>query len=260
MHKNLGVIIEKKPKDWVAGTLPFKVLNPSGDWTPYLPSGESQKLHHEDSMACVTFSCLNVIETQYKFFTGKEINFSDRFIAKLSGTQPIGNTIQNVLDAINKYGLVLEEEWPTSPNFDWAEYYADIPQSVKDKANKTIKVQYEFHSPPQDWVTQLKHVPFEMILEAGNPYHSVEMVNTTQQFDHYDPFLTPQKSIYLGTKILVKGINMSNAQFVKKAGTQEFGFYLPALSPDALKDKALNLGLDLGDPIDFTKAKDITGL
>jgi len=54
--------------------------------------------------------------------------------------------------------------------------------------------------------------------------------------------------------------NMSNAQFVKKAGSFEFGFYLPALSEDALKDKALNLGLNILKPdgtIDFSKAKEI---
>src|SRR5690242_6166491 len=128
LPKNTGVIIEQKPQDFVAGTLPYEVLNPSGDWTPYVPSAESQLLHHMDSMACVTFSCLNVIETQYKFFTGKDINFSDRFIAKLSGTTPQGNSVQRVLDTINQYGLVLEEEWPTYPDFVWDDYYAPIPQ------------------------------------------------------------------------------------------------------------------------------------
>lgn len=212
--KNHGVIIESKPQDFIAGTLPYEVLNPSGDWTPYLPSPENQSTHIVDTMACVTFSCLNVIETQIKFLTGKEVNFSDRFIAKLSGTTQQGNTVQNVLDTIRKYGLVLEEEWPTDLDFDWNQYYADVPDEVINKARK-IDLAYEFHYPPQDWLRELKHLPLEMIIESNNPYHSVEMVNTTQQFDTYTPNLRPQKSIYVATKIIVKGINMDNIVIYK---------------------------------------------
>ena len=56
---------------------------------------------------------------------------------------------------------------------------------------------------------------------------------------------------------------MSNVEFVQKAGTQEFGFYFPALSEDALKDKALNVGLNILNPdntINFTTAKVVSGL
>ena len=58
-------------------------------------------------------------------------------------------------------------------------------------------------------------------------------------------------------------INMSNAEFVHKAGTQEYGFYLPATNQDAIKDKALNLGLNIqkaDGSIDFTSAKEVQGL
>ena len=149
----------------------------------------------------------------------------------------------------------MEEEWPTDLNFNWDQYYAEIPQSVKDKADKSIKVQYEFHYPPQDWAKELKHVPLEMIIESNNPYHSVEMVNTTQQFDTYTPNLRPQKSIYVATKIIV------NTIFVHKAGTNEYGFYIPATSEDTIKDKALNFGLSIEKPdhgVDFSQAKEMT--
>lgn len=259
--KNHGVIIEKKDKDFVAGSLPYQVLNPSGDWTAYLPTGETQRSHYVDSQACVTFSCLNVLETQYKFLTGREINFSDRFIAKLSGTTSQGNSVQKVLDTINTYGLVLESDWPAPANFTWASYYSDIPQSVLDKANKNFKVEYEFHYPNQtDYSKELKHVPFEMIIEAGNPYHSVEMVNTTQEFDSYDPYLRLQKSINITTKIILKGVTMSNAVFVHKPGTKEYGFFLPATTEETIKDKALNLGREdivgIDDKVDFSKAQE----
>lgn len=56
---------------------------------------------------------------------------------------------------------------------------------------------------------------------------------------------------------------MSNAKFIKKAGTQEYGFYLPATTPETLKDKALNLGLDITNAdgsVDFASATEVTGL
>lgn len=214
--KNLGVIIETKDKDFVAGTLPYEVLNPTGDWTAYLPAEENQYSHFADSMACVTFSCLNVLETQYKFLTGKEINFSDRFIAKVSGTTPQGNSVQKVLDAINTYGLVLEEDYPAPADFTWDSYYSEIPPEIFAKADKTLKVAYEFHY--TGFEKELKHVPLEMIIEKNNPYHSVEMANTTQEFDSYAPYLKPQSSIYITTKIILKGVKKS-MQLVNDNGT-----------------------------------------
>lgn len=211
---NHGVIIEKKPQDYVAGTLPYEVLNPSGDWTAYLPSPEYQYTHHTDSQACVTFSILNVIETQYKFLTGRSINFSDRFIAKLSGTTQAGNSVQNVCDAIRKYGLVLEEEWPTDYEFDWNQYYAEIPQEVINKAKK-YDIAYEFHSPASlELDKEMKHAPLEIIVIATNPYHSVMKVNQTQQFDHYIPVLRPLQSIHIATKIILKGVNVNQTKIV----------------------------------------------
>jgi murein DD-endopeptidase MepM/ murein hydrolase activator NlpD len=55
--------------------------------------------------------------------------------------------------------------------------------------------------------------------------------------------------------------SMTNVTFVHKAGTKEYGFYVPALSQDAIKDKALNFGVDIlkaDGSIDFGKAKEIT--
>lgn len=213
LEKNHGVIIEKKPEDFAGGTLPYEVLNPSGDWTPYLPKPENQFTHHVDSQACVTFSILNVIETQYKFKTGKDINFSDRFIAKMSGTTTQGNSVQNVCDAINKYGLVLEEEWPTDVEFNWAQYYAPIPQSVLDKAKK-YPIQYEFHSPGDDLDKEMKHVPLEIIILAFNPTHSVMKINKTQQFDSYPSYVEPQQSIHIATKVILTGVTMNQTKVV----------------------------------------------
>jgi len=247
--KNLGVIIEQKPQDFVAGTLPYEVLNPTGDWTAYVPAGETQASHFADSYACVTFSCLNVLETQYKFLTGKDINFSDRFIAKVSGTTHQGNSVQKVLDAINTYGLVLEQDYPAPANFTWDEYYAEIPAEIFAKADKTLKVAYEFHQSGTDFSKELKHVPFEMIIEAKDPYHSVEMINTTQEFDSYSPYVKPQSSIYITTKIILKGVKMNEAKVVKSKTTQTVFVCYPVPSMDYLQTKANLEGIEIPNPI-----------
>lgn len=57
-----------------------------------------------------------------------------------------------------------------------------------------------------------------------------------------------------------QGVIMSNAIPVSKVGSMEKGFYLPATSEDSLKDKALNLGLDILKPdgtIDYSLFKQI---
>ena len=54
---------------------------------------------------------------------------------------------------------------------------------------------------------------------------------------------------------------MSNTIFVHKSGTQEYGFYVPATSPEAIKDKALNYGVPIlkaDGTIDYNLAKEIT--
>ena len=93
---NRGVLLGQRDTDWVAGVIPFEEINPSGNWTPHLPPGEWQTNHVVDTMACVTFSALNSIETQIKFLTGQSINYSDRFTAKMSGTTPQGNWLYKV--------------------------------------------------------------------------------------------------------------------------------------------------------------------
>jgi len=64
--------------------------------------------------------------------------------------------------------------------------------------------------------------------------------------------------------LIPKGEEMSNAIFVKKAGTIEHGFYFPKTSEESLKDMALNIGrTDILKPdgsVDFTKAKEVQGL
>src|SRR3954449_11002346 len=102
MQINHGVILGQRPEDWMAGgasQIVYEVRNPSGDWRPYLPTGEKQ-FGKEDFFDCVTFSLLNAIEMQEKFLTSIEVNYSDRFIAKRSNTTHEGNYLYLVADTV----------------------------------------------------------------------------------------------------------------------------------------------------------------
>ncbi len=195
MIDNHGVLEGIRPRDFVAGIIEYKVRNESGNWKPYLPPGEFQK-GHIDTMACVTFSLLNCIETQERFLTGKTVNYSDRWIAMMSGTTHDGNNLGVVADTVRKYGLVKEESWPTPPNFTWDTYYA-VPDATKmaelkaegQKWLETHFLEYEYVGNTLDALLyHLKQSPLQVV----KPGHAIEGFyeegDVMNYFDSYQPF------------------------------------------------------------------------
>lgn len=194
IEKNYGVILGQRSTDYIAGTLPYEILNPSGDWTQWLPPGEWQRIGNLDLMACVTFSGLNVLETIYYFITGVRRNFSDRYNAYLSGTTQQGNWLWKVGDSFRKDGLVDETEWPTpSLNPTWSEYYTPPTIEVINKGKKFLEdwtINYEFIDFTRDsLIKHLKQSPIQVVI----PGHAVMNFLTTEQvykyFDSYEPFV-----------------------------------------------------------------------
>jgi hypothetical protein len=194
--KNDGVILGRRPTDFVAGTLPFVERKPNGNWKPYCPYGENQWSNKADSMACATFSALNCLETQEFYFTGVQKNYSDRWIAKMSGTTHEGNYLYKVVDAVREFGLVLESDYPTPASFTFDEYYADIPEPLLSELKAKGKEWLKTHEVAYEWLTvndwnldhHLKHAPIQVVI----PGHAVEGVNspndTMDYFDSYEPY------------------------------------------------------------------------
>lgn len=190
---NYGVIEGQRDTDYVAGTLPYEVLNPSGDWTPWLPLGEWQYINNFDLMACVTFSGENVLETIHYFLTGVRRNFSDRFNAFLSGTTTNGNWLWKVGDSFRKDGLVEETDWPTPPNPTWNTYYTPPPIEVINKGKKFLEewtINYEFIDfSKESLLKHIKQSPIQVVI----PGHAVMLFASTEQinkyFDSYEPFI-----------------------------------------------------------------------
>src|SRR3990167_4447939 len=197
--RNHGVILGSRDGDWIAGStsqIVYKEELPSGDWTPYLPLEEWQwNPNGFDTMACVSFSALNALETLYFFKTGIRRNFSDRFSATMSGTMKIGNYLWKVGDSIRKDGLVDELLWPAIPieqNPQWDDYYITPPIDVINKAKEFLnewEVQYEvIDFTRESLIKHLKQAPVQVVI----PGHAVMNFLTTEQvykyFDTYNPF------------------------------------------------------------------------
>lgn len=152
-------LINKKPdkKDWLLGTISSEKELTDGDWTDYLPKIEYQNSNGFDTMACVIYSALNCLETLHNRLYGVEVNWSDRFTAKTSGTSIQGNTLHNVAECIRKfYGTVKETDYPSDGD-NWNEYYKTITDdlySLGKEFYNTYQVNYE-------WVETRE--PFELI-------------------------------------------------------------------------------------------------
>lgn len=137
---NKGLIIESlSEKDYVFGAVERSLdakfagrepLAPNGDWSRYMPVTEPQNVTYETN-ACVSFSFLSAIEFLKKRLYDKSSNLSDRFVAKISGTNPsAGNTPRNVGDAIRKNWSCFEEEYPMSIAKSIIEFYQEIPKNL----------------------------------------------------------------------------------------------------------------------------------
>lgn len=258
--QNDGVILGRKVTDFIAGTLPYRVNITDGNWTPYVPKFENQFSNNADSMGCVTYSALNCIETQERFITGTEVNYSDRWIAKMSGTTHQGNYLYKVMDTIRQYGLVLEEDYPTPDNFDWDTYYAEIPTT---KFQELIKKGQEWLTRWQvnyEWLTvsdpqidyHLKHAPIQVVI----PGHAIEGIYSPDDwiryFDTYPDYLksTPISNLQDALKIVLtrKEQTMEILQVVGEptlvVKNLDGKYYQIATAPELYPFVAKTLGLE----------------
>ena len=197
---------EQNPRAWKFGgysPLERHVLQPNGDWSKYLPVVEFQNKFGYDRMACVTYSFLNCLEILYLKQTGIEINFSDRALAKMSGTTKTGNYLAKVFDTARKEGLLLESQWPDVKG-GWDEYCKEIPQELLGEAKNILK-NWELY---REWVSPykpnlikeaLRETPLQVTVKyasgdgllnpKGSHNHAVCLFNMTSKyyeiFDHY---------------------------------------------------------------------------
>jgi hypothetical protein len=140
-HKNFGLLIDPIVigQDYVLGgygDLDGEVLQKDGQWDDYLPRAEVQNLNGIEPYACVTFSTLNCIEILIRRQFGQERNYSDRFLATISGTaQRKGNSLQTVAETLRNSGVVKEAQWPFDYLIDtFDKFYAPVSDALRSLA------------------------------------------------------------------------------------------------------------------------------
>lgn len=260
--ENYGLIIKDlKPQDWRFGSvtaLKSQVYQEDRNWDDFLPQDEFQA----QSLSCVTFSALNCLEMMALRKYGLKFNWSDRFIAKASGTSMMGNSLAAVADTIVLTGLVNEVDYPYDyANFSWKSYYTDIPMYLFDQAaefKKEYDIDYEWvtiktpealwdalkYSPLQVTGSYPKFIGDEIIKRVDAPYNHAftvyggEYGKYFKVFDHFsdntkkiawDYDLSTFAMRYDITKlseIMDKPIIKNNTLVQLVEGVGGFGFYL----------------------------------
>lgn len=173
--KNTGLIVdprtpEEKSQDYVMGAeTAIKYEDRVTDWSEFVPEGEPQYGQNFDTLSCVTFSALHIVEAQINwlisqdkvsqetltwltdngYLTNNVIRLSKRFTAITSGTTKQGNYFAKVWDTIRKVGCIPDKDFPFGGN-TWDEYHdtANITQAMKDKALKFL----DFFDIKYEWV------------------------------------------------------------------------------------------------------------
>jgi hypothetical protein len=175
-------------RNWRMGSnssVRFGDVNDGGDWREYLPGYEKQhaiELHKFDSQGCTSFSALNALEIMLYYKYGIIRDYSDKWLANISGTTVNGNTFINVAEVARGTGLVLESSLPFDAqdtdgdgDYDWSDFYP--PQGFSDKYYKEagnfqshFEIQYHWveQYSPEDIVSALQFAP----LQVAAPYPS----------------------------------------------------------------------------------------
>ena len=215
--------------DYIAGKasgIEFEDRVSDTNWTPYLPDDERQHINGVETMSCVTFSALNDCEMggnyllahnrfsdeartfflNHGYIVNGKFNFSDKFIAILSGTTKEGNYLTKVLDTIRTVGLIPESMLPAGNPKTWEEYHNpnQITQAMLDLGKESLKyllVQYEWVYIPEmakgetidelhsRIYAQMRQAPFQLAKNGhATALYLAVYKNKWGQFETYNPF------------------------------------------------------------------------
>lgn len=111
------------------------------DWEKWLyPAIFSHQAPTYETNACVAHGTKNIKELLKRRVHALEDDDSDRFLAKISGTDPArGNTPRAVGDAERHKGFLSEAEWPQATATTVDEYYAPVPLNLVARAEQNAK-------------------------------------------------------------------------------------------------------------------------
>lgn len=232
-NKNKGVLISSpRANDFkFAGVNKIATVRSVKDWSIYLPAFETQRSDLDDFLNCVTMSAGHCIEMNLNYLmatnqlTEEALNFfhnngyivdgsfriSKRFNAKMNGTDiKLGQYLNVAGDCFRRDGFLPEQDWPMRKDMTWKEYYAPIPQELKEKAKKAlwfVSIQYQFVE-YADLLPSFKLAPVQIAAQMCSGWDSGEVVqkcsgqplqhattiygkdtlNNWLDLDHYPPY------------------------------------------------------------------------
>lgn len=129
--RNFGVVQEVGIKDYVFGQGKLGAdpdIMPDGDWLKVdtVEDAEMQFNRKFDSWSCTNFGEIKAVVAYMKEAHGVEEDYSERWLSIMSNTQPnVGNSVRAGLEAIRKYGLVTEADFPSITEEMTEEEYFD---------------------------------------------------------------------------------------------------------------------------------------
>lgn len=125
------------------------ILVADGNWKSYRPTFEAQSRFGFETLNCVQFSFLNVLEMLSRYY-GKPFDLSDRFLYWASGCTEKGNTYGACYYGFTKYGCSSEGLWAWLVAMSREVYGMEPPDDVKAEALKLF----------EKWeIKQLHYVP-----------------------------------------------------------------------------------------------------
>lgn len=130
---NRGLILEPVLAESLLRGNNLPVRNESGNWEPYLPKFEAQSKFGLETMNCVQYSFLSVLEMIAASY-GRTINFSDRYLYWASGCTELGNTYSRCLSGFKRHWAPDERLWPWLVPLTREEYGAEPPEDVREAA------------------------------------------------------------------------------------------------------------------------------
>ncbi len=161
--RDYGLKLEARdPQAWNfgSGQLQSDILQIEGQWDEFLPTDEYQNTGLFEPYACASYGTLNCIETILRRRFSQVEDFSDRYLAKMTGTdQKHGNDPHYVAEFLRLQGDCFEKDWPSANVRTFEDYYEQPPQ-LPDKLLPQFSFGHDVvPSTPADMKSALRFSP-----------------------------------------------------------------------------------------------------
>lgn len=164
MNKKYGLILEpietrEQGAEHLLGSIfgvDGPVINPSGDWSQWLPDKEPQMRRGVETQACTCYATLSALETLIFHKTGKAVNYSDRYLAIVGKVDPYrGADPHRIAECVRKTaGCLAESKLPWTDDVKTPEDYYGIPQAIITQLMHEGTRWYDEYELAHEWVFQ----------------------------------------------------------------------------------------------------------